>query len=169
MTGPYEDAGVRMGEFRKRLAAIGLGTDAHTLQRPWAMGNTHMLVADGVLFELLGLAEKAMPDLSDPSASKLGPFVRESETSRRAALDAYPRQGSQRARILFALQPGIGGAQTREELAIGLGLSENTVRPRVKELIEGGWVKETVWTRKTTRGSDAVLVALTARALERDS
>jgi hypothetical protein len=106
-------------------------------------------------------------DLSDIEARKLGPFVTRSATSRKAALDNYPRQGSQRDRIVRALRTSVS---TREELSLRLNLSENTIRPRVKELLDGGWIEpmtrdgEPV-THKTTRGSDAVVLKASAKAL----
>jgi hypothetical protein len=113
--------------------------------------------------------------LSDPDARRLGPFARESDTSRRAALEAYPRQGTQRWRILgvlaaqhSSLAPGAPIGYTRDELAAKCGMSPNTVRPRVRELIEGGWVEESeTFTRKTTSGRDAALVLLSDRGRDR--
>lgn len=107
------------------------------------------------------IAEREAP-LSNPGESKLGPFARDSATSRKAALDAYPRQGSQRSRIIGSL--AMEGGATREELAIRLALSENTIRPRVRELIDGGWIEESDHTRPTTRGSDATILELTHKA-----
>lgn len=103
--------------------------------------------------------------LDDPAETRsLGPFVRDSDTSRKAALDAYPRQGSQRARIIGSLS--YAGDATRDELMLRTGLGHSSVGPRVKELIEGGWVQETDHTRKTSRGSEAVLLTLTYKARE---
>lgn len=110
------------------------------------------------------IEDRAESALSDPSENQLGPFVRDSETSRKAALDAYPRQGNQRSRILGKLRSS--GPATREELAVLLMLSENTIRPRVKELIEGGWIEETDHTRETSRGSEATLLDVTRKARE---
>lgn len=102
-----------------------------------------------------------LPTLSDPTASELGPFARDSKTSRQAALDTYPRQGSQRERILSSLAEA---PATRDELVIRLRLRGNTVRPRVRELIQGGWVVETEQTRKTATGSEASVLRITGRA-----
>lgn len=120
------------------------------------------------------IEERDENPLSDTEQAALGPFAAKSETSRKAALDAYPRQGSQRRRVIHALR--YHGDSTREELAAHTSLSENSVRPRVRELIEGGWIEETDHTRKTTRGSEAVLLGLTNKArdqigieLERDA
>lgn len=110
-------------------------------------------------------------ELSDPDERQLGPFVRDSETSRQAALANYPRQGSQRWRILDALTtrdvetpPGRARGLTREELSDRTGLAGDTVRPRVVELIAGGWVVESEQTRQTRAGNAAALVLLTDKA-----
>lgn len=100
-------------------------------------------------------------ELSDPEQQQLGPFARDSQTSRKAALDNYPRQGSQRMRILNALDMENA---TREELGERMSIPDNSIRPRVKELIEGGWIEESDHTRPTQTGSDAAILKLTNRA-----
>lgn len=105
-----------------------------------------------------------------PDSNELGPFARDSETSRKAALANYPRSGSQRERILrhvVARSSRVGerGA-IREEIQWELGLGGDTVRPRVKELIEGGWLRETEHTRRTTKGNEAVVLAPTQKAYD---
>lgn len=119
-------------------------------------------------------------ELSDPDERQLGGFVRSSETSRKAALDAYPRQGSQRWRILDAYYeraktgPLDGGVAwrgwTRHELAVALGMRESSVAARVIELVRGEWLKPLLYegepvTRKTNSGSDAAVLVLTEKAL----
>lgn len=117
--------------------------------------------------------------LMDLDEKKLGPFARESETSRKASLMAYPKQGIARHRILQELEKQdaaqtyysgtVRGPRglTRDELARSLKMSPNTVRPRVKELIEGGWVARSEHTRKSDAGLDAELLYLTDAARER--
>lgn len=95
-----------------------------------------------------------------PAKPEMGPFARRSETSRRAAISTYPRAGSQRARVLDRLL-AVDRGLSREQLAAKLGMGENSVRPRVRELIEGGFVEVLVGeTRRTAQGLKAeVLVA----------
>jgi hypothetical protein len=81
-------------------------------------------------------------------------------TSRKAALAAYPRSGTQRHRILVALT---GRPMTRDDLEVALKLGGSSVHPRVLELIEGGWVEEMSETRKTRRGQDALLLKPTQK------
>lgn len=104
-----------------------------------------------------------MPELADVHQLALGPFAKDSETSRHAALDNFPKQGSQRERVLLSL---LERPATRDELVIRLRLRGNTIRPRVKELIDGGWVRETGITHKTATGSDAAVLDVTDRARE---
>jgi Helix-turn-helix domain len=105
----------------------------------------------------------------DPSSKQMGKFARGSETSRKAALANYPRAGSQRARILEHVLASGGAGRTREELEDRLGLTGNTVRPRVRELIDGGWLRVrkdggTPVTRRTTLGNASEVLEATERA-----
>lgn len=108
--------------------------------------------------------------LSDPAANAMGRFQRSSETSRRAAIDNYPRSGSQRLDVLHRIaREGAAGA-TRDELVKWLGRSPQSVTPRVKELVEGGWLETRLdgegntCTRVTRAGSAAAVLVLSARA-----
>lgn len=102
----------------------------------------------------------AFSKLDDPSENRLGPFASDSDTSRKAALANFPRSGSQRNRILRAVEESRNG-MTRPEIAEDLGISENSVRPRVKELIEGGWLEDTDDTRLTDSGQEASVLFAT--------
>lgn len=112
----------------------------------------------------------ARPPYTEPDAAeglkdnKLGPFAREQDTSRKAALANYPRSGSQRERILYRIVKQALNGQTRAELET-LGLVGDAIRPRVLELIEGGWIKETEVTRKTQLGNDAVVLVATDKGM----
>jgi hypothetical protein len=121
----------------------------------------HRRVASAL--EELGVANGAEFHLSAPAgldARRLGPFARESETSRAAAIRAYPQQGSHRRRILFAIARAPEGL-TRDEIEDRVKLGGNTVRPRVRELIEDGYIEETETVRPTRLGSEAAVLALT--------
>lgn len=109
--------------------------------------------------------------LADPSQQQLGPFARDSETSRQAAIANYPKQGTQRWRVLdyIGRRPDAGrkfGA-TRNEMAYALDLVESTIRPRVVELIAGGWIEESEKTRQTDTGSAAAVLVMTPKGRER--
>lgn len=112
--------------------------------------------------------EAAAPHmLSDPDAKKLGPFARESSTSRLAALAAYPNGNRNRRLVLEALRAASDLGLTRDEIAEALGMSPNTVRPRVAELQQGGWVTQATddedreLTRATPSGRAAAVLVLT--------
>jgi hypothetical protein len=77
-----------------------------------------------------------------PDANRLGHFQAHSATtSRRAALDVYPRSGTQRATVLGYLITHIVGGATDDEISYALGMNPSSVRPRRIELVEGGWVR----------------------------
>lgn len=114
--------------------------------------------AKGELFEVCKHEAEAGPE------NALGPFVKDSDTSRQAALDNYPRAGSQRHRVLERLRDCPWGA-TRDELAAALELPDSTVDPRVWELVRGGWVRETTAKRVTRSGSEAHVLELTEKGL----
>lgn len=77
----------------------------------------------------------------NPRVQQLGKFARRSETSRAGALDNYPRSGSQRDRVLRHVLVSGERGMTREELEQATGLGGNTIRPRVRELIDGSWLR----------------------------
>lgn len=153
-------------------------------QRVAAIATRVRVEESDVFREEVTRLEEAGPALADLEERVLGPFVSTSETSRRAALQAYPKQGTQRARIVayferlhrnaerqhplprdvhaFELD---AGAQ-RDAIARALDLSPNAVRPRVVELIGGGWLRETEWTVPTGAGGDGALLVLSAKAIE---
>lgn len=86
-------------------------------------------------------------------------------TSKTAAIDVFPRSGTQRWKV-FATITYVGDhGATRDEIAIYLGMSQNTVRPRVKELIDGGWVITNGQTRPTQWQHQAEVLVLTAKGL----
>lgn len=94
------------------------------------------------------------------------PSVR-TATSEAAAARVEPKRPSQRQRVL-AFVAGRGGAgATRPEIAATTGLSENTVRPRVCELLADAQIVES--RVAAPRGGCAVLVTPAAEAALRDA
>jgi hypothetical protein len=86
-------------------------------------------------------------------------------TSRKAASAVAPRTGTQRHRVLEHVAwatnfDGLNGT-TRDELSSALAMTMNSVLPRTKELLDGGWVEETDRTRKTRNGHDAAVLVVT--------
>jgi hypothetical protein len=108
--------------------------------------------AGATLFESTAALGESQGPLSDPDEKQLGSFARESETSRQAALAAYPRQGTHWAEILAVLAKCDAGGATRQELARLLALYENTVRPRVVELMGAAGSRSRSWVASRRRG-----------------
>jgi hypothetical protein len=106
----------------------------------------------------------------DPAADALGAFSGNApDTSRKAALDNYPRSGSQRLMVLEkVMATGLRGL-TRDDISVITELPPNVATPRVKELVEGGWLDETDRTRKTRSGSEATVLIASQKALQERS
>lgn len=103
------------------------------------------------------------PDAMDPSQCELGPFQKDSETSRSAAIDNYPRAGTQRERVLNFVHAQLERGATRDELAVALELPLATICPRVWELIAGEWLRETHERRPTREGSEGFVLVTTPK------
>lgn len=101
--------------------------------------------------------------LAPPTENRLGPSKR-AATSQLAALKNLPRSGTQRAAILdYVTRRGDLG-MTRDEVERVTGYSGSAVRPRVLELIAGGWLEETTATRPTREGNEAFVLVATEKA-----
>lgn len=86
-------------------------------------------------------------------------------TSRKAALEALPRQGGQRHRILAAIvQTGVRGL-TYDDVSERLKLRGVSVSTRISELAQGGWIEEHGH-RRTSAGAMATVWVATAKARE---
>jgi hypothetical protein len=75
-------------------------------------------------------------------------------TSARAARNVEPNTGNQRGRILTALVEH--GGLTDLELAVKLGMLDNSVRPRRTELVAGGYAEDSGRVREH-RGSEWIV------------
>lgn len=78
-------------------------------------------------------------------------------TSRDAAADAVPFVQKQRARVLAHLFACGEHGATAQEIESALGMSGNSVRPRLVELREHGCAEFRGDTRKTTSGRAALV------------
>lgn len=94
---------------------------------------------------------------ADLDENKVGKFSRRSLASRQAALRILPRTGTQRRRVYDYIRTMHG--THREQIAKSLGMSENSVRPRVQELIEGGWVRTAGYQTNARGQTVEILVA----------
>jgi hypothetical protein len=96
----------------------------------------------------------------------------QTETSQRAALSAWPRAGTARARVLDAVAACGEYGATDDELVWDTDLPANTVRPRRGELVDAGWLVVALdesgqpRTRATTTGHDAQVWVLSVKARE---
>lgn len=88
-----------------------------------------------------------------------GPTRGQTDTSAAAAAKVAVSVKSSRATILVALAHRSEG--TREDIARWTKLPDNTVRPRVKELLTSGYVELTGEEGVTERGNAAELLRLT--------
>lgn len=104
---------------------------------------------------------------SSPTADGPGRVRRDgSSTSKAAALQVLPKSGTWRGKVLaFVVGRGEVGA-TFEEICRGLGRDYSNIGPRVRELVEGGWVEDSRSTRRGTSGSDQMVWRATKRALD---
>jgi predicted ArsR family transcriptional regulator len=83
------------------------------------------------------------------------PYQKHSRTSRKAAERAQPVAPSKRQQILEWLREH--GPATDEQIGVGTGIRENTVRPRRGELVTLGLVIDSGLEAETSTGSPAVL------------
>ena len=106
-------------------------------------------------------------ELENVDGNRLGGFARDSETSRKAALENFPRSGSQRRRVLLIVVRAGHAGRTSDEIADRYEINLYSVKPRLLELRRGGWVRRT-GERRTTGGSKtgSDVYVPTARALE---
>lgn len=121
---------------------------------------------DGMVLDFQGHDDVPV---EDPAANALGGFTADSATSRKAALDNYPRSGTQRARVLGAIVATAPHGRTAHEVAAATGLYYGSVTPRIGELKRGGWIVASEETRKSEHGSDAEVLYATERALTYDA
>jgi hypothetical protein len=104
-----------------------------------------------------------------PFENRLGPSHHSApETSGQAAMANYPRSGTMRARVLWAVYRltlwGKGGG-TDDEIANYAGMVGNSVRPRRGELVRDGLVDDGGHRRPSNMGHPAVVWTLTEEGL----
>lgn len=137
----------------------GTATQRHLIEALDRLG-----IDEGDDFAIVPASIVDKDDHVDLDRRRLGPFARASDTSRHAALDTYPRQGTQRHRVLGAVAKKLSMGATADEVAEALDMPTQTVGPRVFELREGGWLEPDGRTRLTRNGSEASVMILTPKA-----
>lgn len=155
MNGTLEDQVVDE-ETKRRIAAV--------LEEKGAANGDEL--AHRIVVEMFRHGWRPPGPLSDPTKNALGGFARESKTSLDAARLAYPRSGILRGKVLrmIALRHSADGA-TSEELTALLNENPYSVKPRLTELRQGGWV-EKHGTRTGKSGAQIDVYVLTERARE---
>lgn len=84
-------------------------------------------------------------------------------TELKAALKIAPKAGTQRFEVLRRIgNAGLDGL-TQWEIVNLTGFLRSSVAPRVKELVEGGWIEDSKRERKEQTGSHAVVWIATDR------
>ena len=101
----------------------------------------------------------------DPGKKKLGLFhKRGSETARKAALDNYPRSGTQRLEVLLAVAAAGEDGATSDEISTQYNIRLYSVKPRMFELRQGKWLMINGTTRPSDTGSAVDVHYLTDKA-----
>jgi hypothetical protein len=155
LTRPPEGASRK--EAREYIAAIARALDEIGVAR----GEEFVLANAAAL-----TAPPEGPAAEDPAADGLGGFTADSDTSRQAAIDNYPRSGSQRHRILLCIiAAGHDVGRTAHEVAKETGIYYGSVTPRIGELKRGGWIEASEWTRRSEHDSEAEVLLATDKAL----
>jgi len=95
----------------------------------------------------------------DPSAAMAKNPARPTDTQVEAAARVLPHTGTARRRVLDAIQSAGSSGMTDDELVAALEMNPNTERPRRKELVEMGWVRDSGLRRDTAGGSKAIVWA----------
>lgn len=117
------------------------------------LAGDHALIARDLIAEF--------DTLSNAREDSVGKFSRTSLTSKQSAMAIKPRTGTLRRRVLDVI--GFSGERglTRDEIAEICHMSPNSVRPRVSELMEGGWIRDSGRTRKNENDLDCEILILT--------
>lgn len=88
------------------------------------------------------------------------------ETQKRAAFAATPRTGTTRRAVYDAIASAGARGMTDHEIAEATGLTYSSLGPRRRELISGGWVRDSGKTRTIhLRNVSEQTVWIVARAL----
>ena len=103
--------------------------------------------------------------LADPAEN--GAILGKSDESKKAALRAFPKSGTDRMRVLNLIHgyDDVGGL-TDEQMQTLLKMSPNSQRPRRVELVDGGWVQDSGKIRIVESGGTAAVWCLTAKGFK---
>lgn len=100
----------------------------------------------------------------DPTKPGLGGFRRtDPDTSRLAAVQVYPRTGTQRERVLMAIHGAGDTGAIPYEIEAATGINYRSLTPRIGELKAGGWVAGTGDTRTGNMGAEQEILVVTEK------
>lgn len=88
-----------------------------------------------------------------PASNVLTPG--KTETSRIAAVRAYPKTGTNRCKVLALIQAK--GGMTCDEVCVYLGMLVQTATPTINSLAKDGWLRDSGTRRNTRSGNPAVV------------
>lgn len=165
--GPTGYEGVTADEAAARFASRACGLAVSGAPASDLMVERQRFVA--AIGTILPVQQPAGAPSSDPGATGPGKVRRDARaTSRAAALHVLPRTGNQRRRVLDAIvqvarNPAVVGL-TDVQIAHSTGIKPNSVRPRRRELVEGGWLEPAETTREH-HGEEHTVWVLTAKAM----
>lgn len=101
----------------------------------------------------------------DPTKPSLGGFRRtDPDTSRLAAVQVYPRTGTQRERVLLAINAAGDTGAIPYEIEAATRINYRSLTPRIGELKAGGWVVGTGNTRTGNMGAEQEILVVTEKA-----
>lgn len=99
--------------------------------------------------------------LPDPTANETQVRRDATDTSRLAALRAFPRSGTARKKVLDHLGRAGEAGDTDERIQDILRMGSHSECPRRLELVAGGWVEDSGKRRRTRTGASAIVWRLT--------
>jgi hypothetical protein len=93
----------------------------------------------------------------DPARNTTATSGRHPETSYKAAAQALPRTGTQRAKVLKALMEAWPGGLTDEELQTRTNIILQSEIPARNSLVKDGWARDSGHRRNTASGNPAIV------------
>ena len=103
------------------------------------------------------------PDLFTYVSYPVSPGYQDRDTSKAAASDMKPTAATLRAQCLAVLRSNHVLSLTADEVALWLGLSVLSIRPRISELAMTGKIKDTGNRRKNDSGRSAIVWTCTEK------
>lgn len=145
--------------LRAQMVALSSRTQTHTVTTgEWAAATWRLLDK----LETLAAEGAALQETVDGYRAAMTNVTADAphngtETSKKAARAIAPRMAGQRYIIFQCMMKAGSTGCTADELERRCKMTGNSIRPRLNEMAELGWVRRTNDTRKTRAGGDAVI------------